>query len=67
MSWGLQDVSVNERIIYVKAKVDQFYVAPRDPIIYRIERVPAGHHGFTGEELDFGINYEIKYRMGQKG
>jgi hypothetical protein len=27
--------------------------------------VPAKHYGFTGEELDFIINYDIKYRMGQ--
>jgi hypothetical protein len=23
------------------------------------------HHGFTDEELDFIINYDIKYRMGR--
>ena len=26
----------------------------------------AKHHGFTEEELDFIINYDIKYRMGDK-
>ena len=26
--------------------------------------VLAKHCGFTGEELDFIINYDIKYRMG---
>ena len=25
----------------------------------------ACHYGFTDEELDFIINYDIKYRMGQ--
>ena len=25
----------------------------------------ARHYGFTDEELDFIINYDIKYRMGQ--
>ncbi len=25
----------------------------------------AKHYGFTDEELDFIINYDIKYRMGQ--
>lgn len=29
-------------------------------------RVLAQHYGFTGEELDFIINYDIKYRMGDK-
>jgi len=24
-----------------------------------------GHYGFTQEQLDFIINYEIKYRMGR--
>ena len=25
----------------------------------------ARHYGFTEEELDFILNYDIKYRMGQ--
>jgi Eco57I restriction endonuclease. len=33
-------------------------------IIDKIDRVLATHYGFTGEELDFIINYDIKYRMG---
>jgi hypothetical protein len=28
-------------------------------------RVLAQHYGFTDEELDFIINYDIKYRMGR--
>ena len=28
------------------------------------DRVLAAHYGFTDEELDFIINYDIKYRMG---
>jgi hypothetical protein len=32
-----------------------------------IDRALAGHYGFTDEELDFIINYDIKYRMGQDG
>ncbi len=27
----------------------------------------AKHYGFTDEELDFIINYDIKYRMGRDG
>ena len=34
------------------------------PIIDEIDRVLASHYGFTDEELDFIINYDIKYRMG---
>jgi len=29
------------------------------------DRVLAHHYGFTDEELDFIINYDIKYRMGK--
>ena len=34
-------------------------------IIDEIDRVLAEHYGFTEEELDFIINYDIKYRMGR--
>lgn len=34
-------------------------------IIDEIDRVLAKHYGFTEEELDFIINYDIKYRMGR--
>jgi hypothetical protein len=36
-------------------------------IIDEIDTVLAQHYGFTPEELDFIINYDIKYRMGQDG
>ena len=35
------------------------------PIIDEIDRVLAQHYGFSDEELDFIINYDIKYRMGR--
>jgi len=34
-------------------------------LIDEIDRVLAKHYGFTEEELDFIINYDIKYRMGK--
>ena len=34
--------------------------------IDEIDRVLAAHYGFTDEELDFIINYDIKYRMGRE-
>ena len=37
------------------------------PIIDEIDSVLAEHYGFTDEELDFIINYDIKYRMGRTG
>ena len=36
------------------------------PIIDDIDKVLAKHFGFTEEELDFIINYDIKYRMGDE-
>jgi hypothetical protein len=36
------------------------------PIIDRIDCLLAQHYGFTHEELDFIINYDIKYRMGKE-
>ena len=35
-------------------------------IIDEIDKVLAQHYGFTEEELDFIINYDIKYRMGDE-
>ena len=35
------------------------------PIIDQIDTVLAEHYGFTEAELDFIINYDIKYRMGK--
>ena len=57
----------SERIVYGKAEVDQYYVSPCKPIIDGIDRVLAEHYGFTDGELDFIINYDIKYRMGREG
>ncbi len=36
-------------------------------IIDEIDTILATHYGFTPEELDFIINYDIKYRMGLGG
>lgn len=45
----------------------EYYPARAKPIIDEIDRVLAKHYGFTDEELDFIINYDIKYRMGAGG
>ena len=37
-----------------------------DAIIDEIDELLAKHYGFTEEELDFIINYDIKYRMGDE-
>ena len=46
-------------------RLQTFYVGKSKPIIDEIDRVLAEHYGFTEEELDFIINYDIKYRMGR--
>ena len=46
--------------------IDSVNSKPCKPIIDEIDRVLAGHYGFTDEELDFIINYDIKYRMGRE-
>jgi hypothetical protein len=45
--------------------MEQFKPRDAKPIIDEIDRVLAQHYGFTDEELDFIINYDIKYRMGR--
>jgi hypothetical protein len=47
-----------------KVVYDEFYPKLSKPIIDEIGKVLAKHYGFTDEELDFIINYDIKYRMG---
>ena len=44
-----------------------YYPRLSKAIIDEIDRVLAEHYGFTAEELDFVINYDIKYRMGREG
>ncbi len=43
---------------------DQYRPANAKSEADEIDRVLAEHYGFTDEELDFIINYDIKYRMG---
>ncbi len=47
-----------------KVIYDEFFPRHSKSIIDKIDRVLAEHYGFTDEELDFIINYDIKYRMG---
>ncbi len=47
-------------------KYQEFSPKHSKPIIDEIDRVLAQHYGFSAEELDFIINYDIKYRMGRE-
>ena len=47
-------------------EIETFDYGACKSIADEIDRVLAEHYGFTDEELDFIINYDIKYRMGQE-
>jgi hypothetical protein len=45
-------------------KYDEFFPRKSKQIIDKIDVALSKHYGFTAEETDFIINYDIKYRMG---
>ena len=45
-------------------ETQSFKIQLSKPIIDEIDKLLAQHYGFTEEELDYIINYDIKYRMG---
>lgn len=47
-----------------KTETQSFKVQKSKPILDEIDRALAPHYGFQDEEIDFIINYDIKYRMG---
>lgn len=49
-----------------KVVYDEYTPSNSKPIIDEIDKVLAEHYDFTDEELDFIINYDIKYRMGKQ-
>ena len=51
--------SATGKVIY-----DEFDQKPSKPIVDRIDVVLGTHYGLTEEELDYIMNYDIKYRMG---
>lgn len=62
----------NKERVFVENKTsgrieqDIYTINKSKPIIDEIDKVLAVHYGFTDEELDFIINYDIKYRMGKE-
>ena len=54
---------------FVRSRIDcefqEFRPSLSKPEIDEIDVLLAWHFGFTAEELDYIINYDIKYRMGQ--
>lgn len=68
----LKDLDLNSKMLTRiqkqtgETKTQSFKIALSKPIIDKIDTVLAQHYGFTDEELDFIINYDIKYRMGKE-
>ena len=66
----IEDLKVNSIMLVRNQKqtgrteTQSFKVQKSKAIIDQIDHVLAKHYGFTDEELDFIINYDIKYRMG---
>ena len=48
------------RVVY-----DEFFPKRSKPIIDRVDLLLGGHFGLNAEELDFIMNYDIEFRMGQ--
>jgi hypothetical protein len=62
--------SVRREIVYKTTgliEYDEFYPRRSKSFADQIDTLLAEHYGFTEEELDFIINYDIKYRMGLGG
>jgi hypothetical protein len=68
----MQDLTANAKNKTIRTKdgdtiaYAEFFVSRSKPILDQIDRVLAQHYGFTDEELDFILNYDIKYRMGEE-
>ncbi len=60
--------SLNNTKRYREGKMSYYEYVPKIAFedLIEIDRLLAQHYGFTHEELDFIINYDIKYRMGKE-
>ena len=45
------------------SKIQTFFPSRSKDLIDKIDRILARYYEFTSEELDFIINYDVKYRM----
>ena len=57
-------IKMNYKNLGTTLSIQCIYPKMSKIIIDKIDHVLAEHYGFTDEELDFIINYDIKYRMG---
>ena len=58
-------MAVREQRQTGRTQTQSFKIQKSKPVIDEIDRVLAEHYGLTAEELDFIINYDIKYRLGR--
>jgi hypothetical protein len=67
LSADLKKHSFERKMTYSHDTLTVQCIVPKysKPIIDEIDTVLAGHYGFTAEELDFILNYDIKYRLGR--
>ena len=69
----MDDIKANSEMLTMNyrkmgsLKIQSTYPRLSKAIIDSIDKILAEHYGFTDEELDFIINYDIKYRMGREG
>ena len=45
-------------------RIETFQYASCKPVLDKIDKLVSAHYDFSDDELDFIINYDIKYRMG---
>jgi hypothetical protein len=60
----MKDLDNKKEFVGTKQTEYEYYHKLSKNIIDEIDRVFAKQYGFSDEELDFIINYDIKYRMG---
>ena len=68
----LKDLDDNSTMLVREQKqtgtteTQSFKIQKSKRILDEIDRVLARHYGFTAEELDFILNYDLKYRLGRE-
>ncbi|MBK7106658.1 MAG: Eco57I restriction-modification methylase domain-containing protein [Ignavibacteriae bacterium] len=60
------EIRIRDQKTTGKVELQTFFVGKSKTIIDEIDKVLAKHYSFTEEELDFIVNYDIKYRMGKE-
>lgn len=58
------EIRIRNQVATGRVELQTFFVGISTPILNEIDTVLARHYGLTSDELDFILNYDIKYRMG---